>query len=188
MCDLVVRMNFSCSVCYWSACQVQIRWCHCWTASFRRWAVLLKINTTKKKSVKGLNPGVISDDVSRLSMIVQMNVVLNTTVVDSDWRLDNLWGSHLPSQSELYHISWWYQTLVIDLVGKLSHDVMVDCQWSRDVIGYEHLMTMMTTVYDDSMTMTLKEKLTHSIYLLFWACSCFSFAITAWSLGWTWWH
>ena len=35
------------------------------------------------------------------------------------------------------------------------------------VMLLEHLMTMMTTVYDDSMTMTLKEKLTHSIYLLF---------------------
>ena len=83
-----------------------------------------------------MNPGVISDDVSRLNMIVEMSVVLNRTVVDSDWRLDNLWGgSHLPSQSELYHISWWYQTLVIDLIGKLSHNVMDDCQWSRDVIG-----------------------------------------------------
>ena len=45
--------------------------------------------------VKGLNPGVI--------------------VVDSDWPFDNLGGSHLQSQSELYHVSWWYYTLVIDL-------------------------------------------------------------------------
>ena len=36
-----------------------------------------KLTQQRKKSVKGLNPGVISDDVSRLSMIVQMNVVLN---------------------------------------------------------------------------------------------------------------
>ena len=46
---------------------------------------------------------------SRLSMIVGVNVVLNRTVlVDSDWRFDNLSGSHLQSQSELYHASWWY--------------------------------------------------------------------------------
>ena len=46
---------------------------------------------------------------SRLSLIVRVNVVLNRTVVaDSDWRFDNLCGSHLQSQSELYHVSWWY--------------------------------------------------------------------------------
>ena len=45
---------------------------------------------------------------SRLSLIVRLNVVLNrTVVVDSDWRFDNLCGSHLQSQSELYHVSWW---------------------------------------------------------------------------------
>ena len=43
---------------------------------------------------------------SRLSMIVRVNIVLNRTVVDSDWGFDNLCGSHLQSQSELYHISW----------------------------------------------------------------------------------
>ena len=33
---------------------------------------------------------------SRLSLIVRVNVVLNrTVVVDSDWRFDNLCGSHL---------------------------------------------------------------------------------------------
>ena len=38
---------------------------------------------------------------SRLSLIVQVNVVLyRTVVVDSDWRLDNLCDSHLQSQSE----------------------------------------------------------------------------------------
>ena len=51
---------------------------------------------------------------SRLSLIVRVNVVLNRTVVDSDWRFDNLCGSHLQGQSELYHVSWWYYTLVID--------------------------------------------------------------------------
>ena len=38
-------------------------------------------------------------------------------VVDSDWRFDNLYGSHLQSQNELYHVSWWYYTLVIDLIA-----------------------------------------------------------------------
>ena len=62
---------------------------------------------------------------SRLSLLVQVNVVLNrTVVVDSDWRFDNLCSSHLQSQSELYHISWWYYTLVIDLIGQLCRDVI----------------------------------------------------------------
>ena len=52
----------------------------------------------------------------RLSLIVRVNVVLNrTAVVDSDWHFDNLCGSHLQSQSELYHLSWWYCTLVIEM-------------------------------------------------------------------------
>ena len=43
---------------------------------------------------------------SRLSLIVRVNVVLTrTVVVDSDRRFDNLCGSHLQSQSELYHVS-----------------------------------------------------------------------------------
>ena len=49
---------------------------------------------------------------SRLSLIVRVNVVLNrTVVVDSDLRFDNLCGSHLQSQSELYHVSRWYYIL-----------------------------------------------------------------------------
>ena len=39
-------------------------------------------------------------------MIVPVDVVLiRTVVVDSDWRFDNLCGSHLQSQSKLYHVS-----------------------------------------------------------------------------------
>ena len=63
--------------------------------------------------------------IKRLSLIVRMNVVLNrTVVVDSDWRFDNLCGSHLQSQSELYHVSWWYYTLVIDLIGQLRRNII----------------------------------------------------------------
>ena len=62
---------------------------------------------------------------SRLSLIVLVNVVLNrTVVVDSDWFSNNLCGSHLQSQSELYHIIWWYYTLVIDLIGQLRRHVI----------------------------------------------------------------
>ena len=58
---------------------------------------------------------------SSLSLIVRVNVVRNrTVVVDSDWRFDNLCGSHLQSQSELYHVSWCYYTLVIDLIGQVT--------------------------------------------------------------------
>ena len=56
---------------------------------------------TYRKTVEGLNPGVIS----RLHMIDRVNVVLNRTVVDSDLHFNNLCGSHLQSQSELYHVS-----------------------------------------------------------------------------------
>ena len=62
---------------------------------------------------------------SRLSLIVWVNLVLNTCrtcVLDSDWCSDNLCGSHLLSQSELYHITRWYYTLVIDLIGQLRCD------------------------------------------------------------------
>ena len=48
-----------------------------------------------------------------------MNVVLSkTVVVVIDLRFDNLCGSHLQSQSELYY------TRVIDLIGQLSRDVI----------------------------------------------------------------
>ena len=58
---------------------------------------------------------------SRLSLIVRMNVVLNrTVVVDSDWRFDNLCGSHLQSQSSCVT----YYTPVIDLIGQLRRDVI----------------------------------------------------------------
>ena len=39
---------------------------------------------------------------------------------------DNLCGSHLLSQSELYHVTWWYYTLAIDLID-LS--VKPRCHW-----------------------------------------------------------
>ena len=61
----------------------------------------------------------ICDYKSRLRLTVRVNVVLNRTVVfDSYWHFDNLCGSHLQSQSELYHVGWWYYTLVIDLIGQ----------------------------------------------------------------------
>ena len=70
-------------------------------------------------------PSVSSILSSRLSLIVLVNVVLNgTVVVDSDWRFDNLCASHLQRQSELYHIIWWYYTLVIDLIGQLRRHVI----------------------------------------------------------------
>ena len=38
-------------------------------------------------------------------MIVRVSVALNRTVVNSDRRFDNMCGSHLPGQSELYHVT-----------------------------------------------------------------------------------
>ena len=64
---------------------------------------------------------------SRLSLIIQVKLLLNTcrtVVVDSDWCSDNLCDSHLLSQSELYHVTWWYYTLAIDLIDQLHCDVI----------------------------------------------------------------
>ena len=56
---------------------------------------------------------------------MRVNVVLNRTVaVDSYWRFDNLCGSHLQRQSELYHVSWWCYTRVIDPIGQLRRYVI----------------------------------------------------------------
>ena len=70
-------------------------------------------------NVKGLNPkvGWVWSSVWTKSWI---GLLLLLTVTDSD----NLCGSHLQSQSELYHVSWWYYTMVIDLNGQLSRDVI----------------------------------------------------------------
>ena len=62
--------------------------------------------------------------ISRWNMIFRVSVVLNRSVVDSDWHLDNLCSSNLQSQSVLYHVSWWYYTLVIDLIGQFSRYVI----------------------------------------------------------------
>ena len=94
----------------------------------------IKINKKNRRRVyyfwlimkSQLIPSTSHHFISRLSMIVQVNVVLNRTiVVDSDWRLDNLCGSHLQSHSEFYHISWRY-TLVIDLISQLSCNTIFD--------------------------------------------------------------
>ena len=42
--------------------------------------------------------------------------LLLLTVTDVSTTCHDLCGSHLQSQSELYHVSWWYYTLVIDLL------------------------------------------------------------------------
>ena len=71
---------------------------------------------------------------SNLNLIVRLNVVLNrTVVVDSDWHFDNLCGSHLQSQSELYHISWWYYTLVI-MISLVNYITMLLAMKTRNVI------------------------------------------------------
>ena len=63
--------------------------------------------------------------INRLSLIIQLNIVLNrTVVVDSDWCFDDLCSSHFQSQSELYHASWWYYTLVVDLIGPLHRGII----------------------------------------------------------------
>ena len=61
--------------------------------------------------------------ISRLCLIVRVNVA---GWIEQWLTFRHLCGSHLQSQSELYHvmISWWYYTLVIDLIGQLRRDVI----------------------------------------------------------------
>ena len=56
-----------------------------------------------------------------------VNVVLNrTVVVDSDWLLDNLCGSHLQSQSGLNHVDQLHWPFVI-----ICWEVMFFSRWHR---------------------------------------------------------
>ena len=83
-------------------------------------------------------------------MIVWVNVVLNRTVVDdSDWCFGNLYGSHLQSQRELNHVSWWYYTLVIVLIGSVIGHLSVKpwCYWLwRLVMSLVHFDLSIVTV------------------------------------------
>ena len=80
---------------------------------------------------------------SRLSLIVRVNVVLNrTVVVDSDWRFDNLCGSH-----HLYHVSWWYYTRVIDLIGQLRRDVIGRLSLFSKKCGFKYMPVSQRFLY-----------------------------------------
>ena len=58
-------------------------------------------------------------------MIVRLNVFTSRTVVDSDWPFVNLCGSHLPGKvSCITSVDGILKTLVIDLIGQLSRDVI----------------------------------------------------------------
>ena len=72
-------------------------------------------------------------------MIVRLNVVvLNRTVVDIDWRFDNLCSCYLQSQSELYHVSFDGIKLCL-LTWFLNYVAMllVICQLKNNIIGDE---------------------------------------------------
>ena len=78
---------------------------------------------------------------SRLSLIVRVNVVLNSTVlVDSKWRLDNLCGRpevifrvKVSCITPVDGIILWLLPWLVNYVAML----LVVFQLSRDVIGYE---------------------------------------------------
>ena len=66
--------------------------------------------------------------ISRLSMIVRVNVVLNrTVVVDSDWRFNNLCSSHLQGQSE-FSVS--RQLMVLNFGYWPDWSMKSRCYWS----------------------------------------------------------
>ena len=86
---------------------------------------IVKMNIPKKSCCRPEKQKQQQKKYWRWNMIDRVTLVLNrTVVVDSDWRFDNLCGSHLQSQSELYNVSCWYLTLVIDMIGQLSRDVI----------------------------------------------------------------
>ena len=116
----------------------------CWKSNKGIWTRLSLLATHRVDQIQGMLISMYAFQgqlnnykINRLSLIVQVNIVLN--VVDSDWRFDNLCGSHRQSQSELYHISWWYYTLVIDLILLVHYIVvlLVNCQLGSDVTGKE---------------------------------------------------
>ena len=86
----------------------------CWKSNKGIWTRLSLLATHPVDQIQGMLismyafQGQLNNYKIILSLIVQVNIVLN--VVDSEWCFDDLCGSHLQSQSELYHISWWYYT------------------------------------------------------------------------------
>ena len=93
--------------------------------------------------------------ISKLSMIVRVNVVLNrTVVVDSDWRFNNLCSSHLQSQSEfsvprqlMVLNSGYWPDWGRDVIGRLS--VRPCCYWLRRLV--------MSSVRFDTSIVTVKQ-------------------------------
>ena len=59
-----------------------------WVQQFRN-ALYTEFKNITDYGCDGLKPG--SHFISRLRTIVRVNVVVNRTVVDSDWRFNNLW-------------------------------------------------------------------------------------------------
>ena len=114
--------------------------------------------------------------------------VLNrTVVVDSDWRFNNLCGSHLQSQSELYHVSWWYYTLVIDLIGQL-HSLWI-WRWLLHRLSKRQSLSTTTVLFRTTFTQTIKLNL-----LLRWLLGsnlshyCSSYLKRKWCSYWTPWR
>ena len=55
-------------------------------------------------------------------MFAQVSVILNRTVVNSDWwRFDNLFDGQSEGESELSLVSLWLYNLVFDIIGQSSH-------------------------------------------------------------------
>ena len=137
-CRLVQFAESWCTACWCSLVQLGVDWCNMVQFGATWWSLvqiganffaILAKNGHKKilwDTYLHISQKIarITNFKSWLSLIVWVNVVLNrTVVVDSDWGFDNLCGSHLQSQSELYDVRWWYYTLVIDLIGQLHCDV-----------------------------------------------------------------
>ena len=65
--------------------------------------------------------------IGNIVFLFRVNIVLNRTesiVVDSDWRFDNLCGSHLQSQSGLYHVSYSILLIVPSLPNQCAFQIL----------------------------------------------------------------
>ena len=118
-----------------------------------------------------------------------MNVVLNrTVVVDSVWRFDNLCSSHLQSQNELYHVTWWYKTLVIDLIGQLSRDVVGRlsvkpwCYWLwrlvMSLVPFDPSIITVKQSFIVSQIVVILSALLFFAVILSWCCTLRGYAVT----------
>ena len=98
-----------------------------WTQEYLSWQSLVWAQETYSPGKQLLNQFTAKQRKlfsSLSSMIVLVSVVLKRTVDDSDWRFDNLNGSHLQSQSDIVSSVDCIYVSGIHLIGQLNCHVI----------------------------------------------------------------